>query len=132
MKHDPNQKLETEFTVNTNDLGWEAKSLEGLYDKMLFRNEETGATIALIKFEKGAGIPTLHEHASNQFMFMLSGKYQYTTSGITLEKGDFYANAMGHFHGPAIALEETIFLEVYDGPHYPSRPDFYDNDEDAK
>ncbi|MBO1001946.1 cupin domain-containing protein [Pseudogracilibacillus auburnensis] len=132
MKHDPNKRLEGEVHVNTEKMEWDSKSLEGLFDKMLFRNEETGATIALIKFEKGAGIPMKHEHASNQFMYMLSGKYQYTETGITLEPGDYYANAKGNFHGPTVALEETVFLEIYDGPHYPSRPEFYDNDEDAQ
>lgn len=132
MKHDPNKRLEGEVHVNTEKMDWDSKSLEGLFDKMLFRNEETGATIALIKFEKGAGIPMKHEHASNQFMYMLSGKYQYTETGITLEPGDYYANAKGNFHGPTVALEETVFLEIYDGPHYPSRPEFYDNDEDAQ
>jgi len=132
MKHNPNEKLTGEFKVDTNELDWEPKSLEGLLDKMLFRNEETGATIALIKFEKGSGIPVAHEHASNQFMFMLQGLYSYTESGIVLKPGDFYANAKGHFHGPAVALEDTVFLEIYDGPHYPSRPVFYDNDEDAQ
>lgn len=129
--YDPNE-LNGEKVVDTNAMEWEGKSLEGLGDKMLFRNEETGATIALIRFAKGTGIPVAHEHASNQFMFILSGLYSYTESGITLKPGDFYANQKGNFHGPTMALEDTVFLEIYDGPHYPSRPVFYDNDEDAK
>lgn len=124
--------LEGEKSVDTNTLEWEGKSLDGLFDKMLFRNEETGATIALIKFKKGTGIPISHEHASNQFMYILSGLYEYTDSGIVLKPGDFYANKKGNFHGPTVALEDTVFLEIYDGPHYPERPSFYDNDEDAK
>ncbi len=129
--YDPNV-LKGEKYVDTNTLKWEGTSLEGLTDKMLFRNEETGATIALIRFAKGTGIPIAHEHASNQFMYMLSGLYSYPDSGITLKPGDFYCNEKGHFHGPTVALEETVFLEIYDGPHYPSRPEFYDNDEDAR
>lgn len=129
---DPNKFLNGENYVSTDDLNWEQKSLEGLKDKMLFRNEETGATIALIRFEKGTGIPIKHEHASNQFMYILSGLYKYIDSDIVLKPGDFYCNEKGNFHGPTVALEETIFLEIYDGPHYPSRPTFYDNDDDAK
>lgn len=129
--YDPNV-LKGEKYVDTDTLKWDSKSLEGLYDKMLFRNEETGATIALIKFAKGAGIPIPHEHASNQFMYILSGLYSYTDSGIILKPGDFYCNEKGNLHGPTVALEETVFLEIYDGPHYPSRPEFYDNDEDAR
>ena len=130
--HDPSNFLKGENFISTDKLDWEGKSLAGLTDKMLFRNDETGATIALIKFEKGKGIPIKHEHASNQFMYILSGLYEYTETGIVLKPGDFYCNEKGNFHGPTVALEETVFLEIYDGPHYLSRPEFYDNDEDAK
>lgn len=132
MKYNPDGPLVGEKSVKTEEMEWEGKSLEGLFDKMLFRNEETGATIALIKFKKGTGIPMEHEHASNQFMYILSGLYSYTKSGITLKPGDFYCNQKGNLHGPTVALEDTVFLEIYDGPHYPSRPDFYDNDDDAR
>jgi hypothetical protein len=48
---------------------------------MLWRSEETGASIALIKFDKGAGVPQPHFHSSNQFMFCLRGRYEYTSTG---------------------------------------------------
>ena len=54
---------------------------------MLWRNEETGASIALIKFDKGAGIPQPHHHASNQFMFCLKGKYEYTATKVVAHGG---------------------------------------------
>ena len=132
--YDPNTiLLKGESSVSTDELEWEQKSLAGLTDKMLFRNEETGATIALIRFEKGTGMPIKHEHASNQFLYILSGVYQLGDDpGIVLKPGDFYSNRKGNFHSPSVALEETVFLEIYDGPHYPSRPEFYDNDEDAR
>src|SRR5215475_7573764 len=66
-------KLE-EILLNTGSLPWREKSLKGVSEKMLWRNEETGASVALIKFAKGAGIPEPHLHSSNQFMFCLSGK----------------------------------------------------------
>ena len=59
--------------------------LKGISEKMLWRNEETGASIALIKFDKGAGIPQPHYHASNQFMFCLKGKYEYSSTGVVLD-----------------------------------------------
>ena len=60
-----------EILIKTNSVPWREKSLKGISEKMLWRNEETGASIALIKFDKGAGIPQPHYHASNQFMFCL-------------------------------------------------------------
>lgn len=132
MTYIPDGPIDGERVVSPDALEWEEKSLPGCFEKCLWRHEETGATISLIKFVKGAGIPVEHEHASNQFMYMLSGKYSYPSSGVVLEPADFYGNQVGHLHGPTIALEETVFLEIYDGAHYPSRPTFYDNDEDAR
>jgi 2,4'-dihydroxyacetophenone dioxygenase len=65
-------------------------------------------------------------------MFCLSGRYVYLPTGVTLTKGSFYWNPKGCVHGPTLAEETSVLLEVYDGPHYPERPEFYDNDEDAR
>lgn len=120
-----------EILTHTADLPWEPKSLPGLYQKMLWRNEETGASIALIRFDKGVGIPDPHSHPSNQFMFCLSGKYRYIPTGTTLVAGSFYFNPQGSVHGPTIADEATIFLEMYDGPHYIMQPPWYTDPKDA-
>ena len=60
--------------LQSNDMPWRAKSLPGVSEKMLWRDEQGGSSIALIKFDKGASIPQPHLHASNQFMFCLKGK----------------------------------------------------------
>lgn len=121
-----------EVLIQSEDMPWREKSLKGVSEKMLWRNEETGASIAMIKFQKGACIPEPHLHASNQFMFCLEGRYEYTATGVVLTPGCFYCNPKGNVHGPAIAHEETIVVEVYDGPHYPQKPSFYTNEEDAR
>jgi quercetin dioxygenase-like cupin family protein len=121
-----------EVLLQTDDLEWVEKSLAGLSHKLLWRDEDTEASIALVRFEQGAGIPTPHRHASNQFMFCLSGRYVYLPTGTTLTKGSFYWNPVGSTHGPTMAEETSVLLEMYDGPHYPERPSFYDNDADAR
>ncbi|MBP2327883.1 quercetin dioxygenase-like cupin family protein [Kibdelosporangium banguiense] len=121
-----------EILLRTRDLEWVDKTLAGLSHKMLWRDEETGASIALVRFEKGSGIPSRHAHASNQFMYCLSGRYTYTPTGITLTEGAFYWNPKGASHGPTIAEEESVLLEIYDGPHYPTQPDWYSDPEDAR
>ncbi|MER9316225.1 cupin domain-containing protein [Mesorhizobium sp. M0659] len=122
----------TEILIQSKDIAWRPKSLAGVHEKMLWRDDSTGASIALIKFEKGVGIPQPHLHASNQFMFCLEGHYEYTATGVTLKPGCFYCNPKGNVHGPTIAHEETVVVEIYDGPHYPVRPSWYTNDEDAQ
>src|ERR1700757_2396859 len=73
-----------EILIQSENVAWREKSLKGVSEKMLWRNEETGASIAMIKFAKGAGIPAPHYHASNQFMICLQGRYEYTKTGVTL------------------------------------------------
>jgi 2,4'-dihydroxyacetophenone dioxygenase len=121
-----------EILLQTDDLEWVEKSLAGLSHKMLWRDEKTEASIALVRFELGTGIPSAHSHASNQFMFCLSGRYVYLPTGTTLTKGSFYWNPKGSVHGPTLAEETSVLLEMYDGPHYAERPSYYDNDADAR
>ena len=121
-----------EILIQTSEMPWREKSLKGVSEKMLWRNEATGASIALIRFAKGAGIPAPHRHASNQFMFCLQGKYEYTSTGVVLTPGCFYCNPKGNVHGPAVAHEETIVVEIYDGPHYPEKPSWYTDEQDAR
>ena len=64
-------------------------------------------------------------------MFCLSGQYRYIPTGTTLVAGSFYCNPIGSVHGPTVADETTVFLEIYDGPHYPVQPPWYTNEEDA-
>ncbi|KAA1378783.1 cupin [Aeromicrobium fastidiosum] len=118
--------------VQTADLDWVDKTLEGLTHKALWRDEDTGASISLVKFAAGSGIPSRHSHASNQFMFCLGGRYTYVPTGITLTQGSFYWNPKGSLHGPTFAEEESVLLEVYDGPHYPTQPDWYTSTDDAR
>jgi quercetin dioxygenase-like cupin family protein len=120
-----------EILLHCDEIEWRPKSLKGVHEKMLWRDEATGASIALIKFEKGVGIPQPHSHASNQFMYCLSGKYEYTSTGVTLLAGSFYCNPKGNVHGPTLAHEETVVVEIYDGPHYPQKPDWYTDERDA-
>ena len=65
-------------------------------------------------------------------MYCLKGHYEYTSTGVALRAGSFYCNPKGNVHGPTLAHEETVVVEIYDGPHYPERPSWYSNDEDAR
>jgi len=121
-----------EILLQSRDLPWRAKSLPGVHEKMLWRDESTGASVALIRFDRGIGIPSPHSHASNQFMFCLEGRYEYTSTGVVLTPGCFYCNPRGHVHGPTMAHEDTVVLEIYDGPHYPQMPDWYTDERDAR
>ncbi|MFC7550662.1 cupin domain-containing protein [Plantactinospora sp. GCM10030261] len=121
-----------EILLRTDELDWVDKTLAGLSQRMLWRDEQTEASIALVRFQRGAGIPERHSHAANQFMFCLRGRYTYLPTGLTLTPGTFYWNPKGCLHGPTRAEEETVLLEIYDGPHYPTQPRWYSDPTDAR
>ena len=97
---------------------------------VLWQHPETGASIALLEFEAGAGNPDRHVHASNQFMYCLEGEYEYLGSQVTLRPGDFYMNPKDHPHGPSKAHRKSLLLEIYDGPHYyaDAMPEYHSSD----
>lgn len=121
-----------ELLIQADEIEWRPKSLKGVYEKMLWRNAATHASVALIKFDKGAGIPEPHAHDSNQMMYCLSGRYEYIRTGLMLTPGTFYCNPRGSVHGPTLAHEETVLLEIYDGPHYAKMPSWYTDEQDAR
>lgn len=129
---DLHEGQEHEVLIRTDEEVWREKSLKGLSEIRLWTNEESGATISLVKFEKGSGIPEPHKHASNQFMFCLSGQYEYTATNVVLNPGSFYWNPKGNVHGPTQAREDSVLVEIYDGPHYPEKPSWYTDDKDTK
>ncbi|MBT9502666.1 MAG: cupin domain-containing protein [Burkholderiaceae bacterium] len=109
------------------DDGWMLlENTGGLRVYYLYQNADTGASIALLDFPAGAGIPVRHTHASNQFMYCLEGRYEYLEPhSLLLEPGHFYMNPKGHPHGPTRALERALLLEIYDGPHYDEIPPYH-------
>lgn len=97
----------------------------GFRQYFLFKNGDTGASIALLEYHKGGTIPTKHTHASNQFMYCLEGDYEYTDTGMRLRPGSFYMNPKDHPHGPTLAHERSVLIEIYDGPHYYEKPEYH-------
>ena len=95
----PDDASREEFLAATLPGSWEPYGFPGLRVRDLW-SREGGISIALLSFEKGAGIPRRHRHASNQFMYSLSGRYAYTSSGLELRPGDFYWNPMATITGP--------------------------------
>jgi len=77
-------------------------------------------------------MPQPHYHVVNQFMFCLQGRYKYTSTGVVLTAGSYCCKPNGYVHGPAVAREETIVVEIYDGPHYPEMLSWYTDESGAR
>ena len=105
--------------------GWIDYPEYGFRQYFLWKNPETKASIAILEFRRGGKVPVKHSHASNQFMFCLSGDYEYADSGLRLRAGAFYMNPKDHPHGPTLAHEDSVLIEIYDGPHYYDKPVFH-------
>ena len=41
------------------------------------------------------------------------------------QRATFYMNPKDHPHGPTIAHEKSVLIEIYDGPHYYEKPIFH-------
>ena len=117
-----------EILIQTKDLD-PAKWIDfpdyGFRQYFLWKNPQTSASIALLEYQKGGRIPVKHSHASNQFMYCLEGDYEYTDTGLRLRPGSFYMNPKDHPHGPTLAHERSVLIEIYDGPHYYDKPTFH-------
>ncbi|MFJ4268636.1 cupin domain-containing protein [Paenarthrobacter nicotinovorans] len=121
----------SEILIDTNALdpeGWIDFPEYGFRQYFLFKDPQTGASVAILDYEPGGQIPTKHTHASNQSMFCLQGDYEYIDSGIRLKPGSFYSNPKDHPHGPTIAHERSLLIEIYDGPHYYETPEYHTED----
>jgi quercetin dioxygenase-like cupin family protein len=128
MTPDNTMMKSLEVLIRTQELDPE-KWLEfpeyGFRQYFLWKHPETGASIALLEYEKGGRIPVKHSHASNQFMYCLEGDYEYVDVGLRLQPGSFYMNPKDNAHGPTLAHERSVLIEIYDGPHYYEKPSFH-------
>ena len=115
-------------TANLNPDEWLEFPEYGFRQYFLWRNPDTGASMAILDFEAGGGIPIKHSHASNQFMYCISGENEYTESDLVLKPGAFYMNPKDHPHGPTVAKTHSVLIEIYDGPHYYEKPEFHTDD----
>src|SRR3569623_1970558 len=108
--------------------------LREIGDRILLENDFV--RVWEVKLEPGETLG-IHIHYHPYLVLSLSGGANEieTISGRKIATdgtaGCFYCNPKGNEHGPAIAREETVVVEIYDGPHYPHKPDWYTDERDA-
>ena len=76
-----------EVLIRTQDLDpaqWIDFPDYGFRQYFLWKNPDSGASIALLEYRKGGRIPVKHIHASNQFMYCIEGDYEYTDVQLRL------------------------------------------------
>lgn len=88
--------------------------------KVLWTGAETGRWVALFRWKKGYTAAP-HKHLSDAHTYILKGKLQ-VRDGV-LNAGDYDYEPNGVLHGATVALEDTEYLFVCEGPVV-----FYDED----
>lgn len=118
-----------QIKINSREIDWK-KYPPGWYltdveYNVLWKNEETGAMLILIKVPAGGVHELPHSHPdANQLAFILSGEI-ITEKGETITYGEgnygFSARLKGQAHGPRIGstqkvTKESYMLQYFDGP----------------
>jgi hypothetical protein len=116
--------------VNNEDIEWEDMP-EGFYltdvkQHVLWKDEDSGAHFALVKFPLGSvhELPHTHPQASH-WMFILSGAIERPDgTQVTWSENNYSLShrPQGIQHGPAKGsqmkiTQDTIVLMYFDGPH---------------
>jgi quercetin dioxygenase-like cupin family protein len=89
---------------------WVKLPWKGIYNKVLFMDRTTGATIELAKVEKGSTFPE-HYHPSVQTLFLVEGRLRSNDSIIT--PGTFNVIPTGQLHGPFFAEQTSIQYKYF-------------------
>ena len=88
--------------------------------KVLWVDEETGATMALVKFPVGVA-DEIHSHPeANQLMYGLTGEVELPDSNRMPVEGIFTYTPKGEKHGASKVTKESIVLFYWDGPPSPA------------
>jgi len=112
--------MSKQVTIDTNKLEW-ADPPRGYYkspvkQKILHKDEKTGALLALVKFPKGLG-DDVHSHPkANQHVFWLEGELMDESGKRIPLKGLYGFFPKGLVHGKSVFAKDSIALFYWDGP----------------
>lgn len=106
--------------VDSKKLDWEDPPrgyyLTDVKQKVLWKDEKTGATMALIKFPVGVA-DEIHAHPeANQFIFCLEGEVEDEEGNRMPMDGHFGYTPKGVKHGASKVTKESLLLFFWDGP----------------
>ena len=107
-------KLLTNFYCCLGDhenYAWKPMPWKGIYNKVLFFDPCTGATIELARIDKGAIYPE-HYHTTVQTLFLHKGVLR-NGDGTLITQGTFNVIPAGEVHGPFVAEEDSVQFKYF-------------------
>ncbi len=95
-------------------------------DRKIIANNDSIMAVE-VRFETG-GRGAIHQHVHEQVTYVVSGKFEFTTNGVTkiVEAGDSLFFETMNTHG-ALCLEKGILIDVFT----PTRKDFLTQRDEA-
>lgn len=100
--------------VNVNDMPWQDATTPGIKFKVLYRDEKTGASTLLLKFEPGARTP-LHQHTGLEQTFVLQGSL--SDHDGTISAGNFVWRQAGSIHQAQSGQEGSLHIAFFSSPN---------------
>ena len=100
--------------VNARDMPWQEAATPGIKFKVLQRDEATGASTLLLKFEPGAKTP-LHEHTGLEQTYVIEGSL--TDHDGTVNAGDFAWRQAGSVHQAQAAPNGSLHISFFSRPN---------------
>ena len=96
------------------EAGWVQTDKNGdAFIKVLWTSGDSGGWAVLYRFSKGYTAPA-HKHLGAIHTYIISGRLQ--VSDAILAAGDYQYEANGVIHDTTVALEDTVYLNIADGP----------------
>lgn len=100
--------------VPNSEDGWVPMDEEGLaLVKPLWTSPESGGWAVMFHWKKGFKAPA-HKHLGSIHAYIIKGKLQ--ARHHVMSEGDYIYEANGVIHDETTALEDTIHLNIADGP----------------
>src|SRR5437667_10929013 len=96
------------YSALTKDKHWQPGPYRGVELMFLHRNEQTGGVAVLRKFHAGVTVPAHIHPQANEFVYVLSGKWE--ESGVTHTTVTFFFAPRGVAHGPHVARTAVVSL----------------------
>ncbi len=96
---------------DTELLPWN-KIAEGIYEKVLSKDDETGAYTRLLKFEPGAELPNRLVHDFFEEVYIVKGALVDKHLNKTFTEGMYAFRNPGMEHGPYVSPTGCITFEV--------------------
>jgi quercetin dioxygenase-like cupin family protein len=99
--------------VPNDDTGWMQTDKEGRAFMKVLWTAKSGGWAVLYRWSKGYVAPA-HKHLGSIHAFIVSGRLK--LRDLILEAGDYLFEPNGMIHGVTEALEDTVQLNIADGP----------------